>query len=139
MARARRVLVVIAVCYTLISLAGDAVSLIGPKEEKPLSSEALLAIDQANNRLFIYWTCGAATLLLSRWVRGPQEFLADCLAIGGVFLMILGASGGIFTRASVGYRLTAGAANLGILAYLATRLGRGMAASNRPPSQSPAA
>jgi hypothetical protein len=75
-------------------------------------------------RMIVYWLGGAIFAIVS-WPLGKLRNTASlALAIGGVYLMLLGANGGIWSHGVISIRLTLCAVNLLLLVYAAYRMER---------------
>jgi len=119
MNKAQKVLITIAIAICLVQVAALLVSLIEPVSPRYASSFS----NQALPRWLVYWIGG--TIVLCLGIIGPRQktpLLGDSLAIGGVYLMLLGNNGGLFSTGYTEHRLATSIVTLIVLAFLAVRL-----------------
>jgi hypothetical protein len=131
MQKALRVLAIIAVVASLVQVFDLVVEIIKP-EYSPDGTSTYA--QSAQMRWMIYWPSGLVIFLIAGVVRRKAALLGNSLLIGGVYLMLLGNNGGIW---SVGHeigRLVTSIVTLAILIWITIRLDKSSAANYEIPN-----
>jgi hypothetical protein len=115
------VLLVIAIvlCLTLLF---DLITELIPTDEPTSESYALSYAKTAQINWLVFWPSGLVTLLVGILLRKKYFLLGNSLAIGGVYLMLLGNNGDIWASGYVVWRLVTSIISLAILMLLAVRI-----------------
>lgn len=120
MHKALRVLAIIAVVAALVQVCDLVVAVIKPEEAGNESSTSFA--HWARLRWIIYWPSGLASLIIGGFIRKKAALLANALLIGGVYLMLLGNNGGLWSMGHEVGRLATSIVTLAILIWIALRL-----------------
>lgn len=104
MSRTLKVLIAIAITVCAVQICSLAIDLIEPAEEGAAYLTATLQ-SQAVVRWQVYWFSGALLSAVGLIGRRRYRLTGDSLAIGGVYLMLLGNNGGLLSTGHVSYRL----------------------------------
>lgn len=73
-------------------------------------------------RMLVYWFSGAIWTVIAVVLWGRMRIIAIALGAGGIYLLLLGANGGLWTHAMVWYRLLLAVVNLGLFLVMLKRL-----------------
>jgi hypothetical protein len=115
-----RVLIVIAIVICLVQLFDLITELLA--DEPDSESYALAYAKTALINWLVFWPSGLATLMAGIFIRKRFSLLGNSLAIGGVYLMMVGNNGGIWSKGYESWRLITSIISLAILILLAVKL-----------------
>lgn len=119
MTRTFRVLVTIAIALSALEICALAVDLLEPSQQGSAGASSFAA--KAEVRWQVYWFSGALLSAAGLVSRRRYRLAGEALAIGGVYLMILGNNGGLLSSGHVPYRFATSIFTFAFLLVLAVR------------------
>jgi hypothetical protein len=122
MRKAMRVLAIITVVASLVQVFDLVVEVIRPDYAPDGSTYAQTAAASARVRWMVYWPSGLFIFFIAYFVRKKAALLGNSLLIGGVYLMLLGNNGGIWSTGQEIGRLVTSIVTLAILIWVTIRL-----------------
>lgn len=129
MQKALRVLAIIAVVASLIQVFDLVAEVIRPEYAPDGSTYAQTAAQSARIHWMVYWPSGLLIFFIAYFVRKKAALLGNSLLIGGVYLMLLGNNGGIWSTGQDIGRLVTSIVTLAILIWITIRLDKTSVAS----------
>jgi hypothetical protein len=125
MQKALRVLIVIAIVLCMVQLFDlitDLITELTSTDQPDSESFALAYAKAVLINWLVFWPFGLVTLTVGIFIRKKLSLLGNSLAIGGVYLMLLGNNGGLWASGYEVWRLLTSIISLAILILLAVRL-----------------
>jgi hypothetical protein len=116
-----KVLLIIAVAGTLLQISAYIADLLRDVPENGYHGYGVRATDTLR-RLLVYWFSGAFWTVVAAVLWSRQKILSMALGAGGIYLLILGANGGLWTNQMVWYRLLLAFVNLGLFLVILKRI-----------------
>lgn len=123
MQKTLRVLIVIAIVLCLVMFF-DLITELIPTGQPPTDSYAIRYAQEALINWLVFWPAGLVLLCVGIVLRRNYSILGNSLAIGGVYLMLLGNNGGLWSRGYELWRLITSIISLAILLLIAVKLDR---------------
>lgn len=121
MLKALRILIIIAVVASLVE-AFDLLAQVIPPADTDSEAMASSYARSAKIHWLVYWPSGLVLLITGILVRRKAALLGNSLAIGGVYLMLLGNNGGLWASGYEIGRLATSIVTLMLLLWIAFRV-----------------